>query len=342
VALGIFFLLFCHSVSYGQPPASPSIQSSPGSSPSSDDQLKSAILEHQSKLGVLEPWQKVLYSEEVVPEFSRFIRGYQSSPKGGMRVDIDTDSLRNYLVFYGPRSIKKPETMRDFRVSVFLKGDSSCQKCVESQAQLQQIVQLRLERRGLTPVFLSSDELSPQANNQLLFDQLASKSKQKGTLGSVLVSWNLIPVDASDTAHADEKHYSIESFFQAGEFPVLSRQKEILENDSFEVAETRLLTDIFTDLGTKIEFEQINLADQGKEEMIVEVSGIKDFSQYNRVKLALQTHLKDVASLEERKFSKNQVVFAMYSKKSLNELRKQIGQMNLDSGGDQFLTVVVR
>src|SRR4051794_9867340 len=65
-------------------------------------QLKSAVTASASKLGELEPWQKRIFSEEVVPQYQRFVRDYRSSGTSGVTAEIDLESLRQYLRFYAP------------------------------------------------------------------------------------------------------------------------------------------------------------------------------------------------------------------------------------------------
>jgi hypothetical protein len=75
---------------------------------------------------------------------------------------------------------------------------------------------------------------------------------------------------------------------------------------------------------------------------LIEISGIKDFFQYSRIKTLLQSQLKNILSFEDRKFSKNQVTFAVYTNKNIEDLKNQIEGLSLESGSDQQLTVVVR
>jgi hypothetical protein len=301
-----------------------------------ENQLKDALLQAQTKLGELEPWQKQLYTDEVLPQYQRFIRDYRSSGSG-LQVEIDHDSLKRYLMFYAPKALKQ----NDPKILVLLKTDITCAKCVEGQPGIQSLVKARLEKRGLTPVWLSSDDFSAHLSATGIEDQMASLAKQRKSAGFVVVQWAPAPIDDIDTAHADEKRYVLQSFLRVGESSIKNHQKELLDTDSFEMAEGRLLTDIFTDLGAKIEWEQLNLAETGKEEVFIEISGIRDFGQYNRIRNEIQSKLKDVV-LEDRKLSREQIVFAIFTKKRPEDLKQEMGALNLDAGGGQLLTVVVR
>jgi len=335
-------------------------------------QLKAAVIDAQSKLGKLESWQTALFTDEVIPQFQRFIKDYRASTSG-LVVDLDYESLKHFLAYHEtktqpvrslPTANSLPANETPHKLLVYLKSDSSCPKCRASLGNIQTMVRQRLERRGLSPIWLNSDDFSPQltqisqnpqsgggyANNKLFFEQMRSSAKSKNAEGALLISWALAPQDDTDSAHADEKRYLIESSMQIHSLEALTRQKELLDNDSFEIAETRLLTELFTDLGSKFASEQSiseasvtgGTAGGTKEEILVQISGVKDFNQYSRIKTLLQSQLKDINSLEDREFSKNQVVFAVTTKQTVDALKKQIGQLSLDPGNDQLLTVVVQ
>lgn len=310
---------------------------SSNTNPSTEELLKSSVVEAQSKMGNLEPWQKNIYSSEVIPQFQRFIRDYRGTG-ADLRVEVDTDSLKHYLTFYAPRFLKQKNPL----ILVSVKPDPNCEKCLSSQSTIQQLVRARLERRGMSSTFTNLDEMAPATSASALTDHLASLAKQKGAVGFVSVQWELVPPDDLDTAHADEKKYLIRSWVQIGEMSLQSRQKELLDTDSFESSAARILTDIFTDIGAKIELADTNIAEAGKDEILVDIAGLKDFAQFQRVKTNLSNQLKDSASFEERVFSKGRVVFALYSKLKLEEIKKILNQSSLDPGSDQNLIVGVR
>ncbi len=315
-------------------------------------QLRNAVLNSEGKLGTLEPWQKALFTDEVVPQFQRFVRDYRPSG-AGLVVDVDQESLRRYLSFYAPKMFKQNDPQSSIKILVMLKPDLTCLKCVQSTGSIQRLIQARLQRRGLSPLWVSPESLSSQSITQsakLIFDQLLSWIHAKGAMGVLLVNWGPAPQEDADSAHGDEKRFIIETSFQVGDFLPLKRQKELLDNELFESVEGRLLTDIFTDLGSKIEAQQINLPSIDREEILIEVKGIRDFNQFVRVKSALTVQLKDFLPLEERVFSKSQVVFALSSAHPIHDhlesMKKKIGKllgtMSLDPGNDQRLTAGVR
>ena len=280
-------------------------------------QLKSALGESQKKLGELEPWQKKLFDEEVIPQYQRFIRDYRPTPSG-VFVELDLESLKNYLRFFAPKSIKGSNT----NITVFLKAKPSCGKCVESEAAIRALVKSRLEHRGFTVSFITAEELGdPDLAGKPLENRVADLSRLKKAAGVLVIQWQLAEAEDIDSAHADENHYWIQSFLSIRDLDKAEGRLELLENDSFENSASRLLTDAWTAIGAKL--LQMTSGEPQKE-ILIEVSGFRDFQQYTRLKSQLTSQLKGVSTLEERKISKGRVVLAIVTSQTREEVQKQL------------------
>ncbi|MGZ3689483.1 MAG: hypothetical protein ACXVBW_14370, partial [Bdellovibrionota bacterium] len=289
-------------------------------------QLKKAISDSQSKLGTLDPFQTQIFNDEVVPQYQRFIRDYRPTPSG-LSADIDTDSIRRYLLFQATKSLKQKE----YRFLVALKMDPNCEKCRESFEGIKRLVNNRIVRRGLQPAWLSPEDVAdPKLVGKALDDWLADVAARKNFAGAVAVQWNPAPIDDIDTAHADEKRYIIHAFLDVREISKSGGQLELMENDGFESSTARLLTDAFTDVGTKIELAA-SQTETGKQELLVEVGGIRDYGHLSAIKTQLGNLLKDTGTLEERRISRGKVVFAVATKKSADDVRKQLTGVNLET-----------
>src|SRR4051812_6455948 len=94
------------AVSSFSSPAS-AAQPLPGKSVALQEKLKDAVRESEPKLGTLEPWQKKIFEDEVVPSYQVFIKDYRSVGRE-ISADVDVDSIRNYLAYYAP-SVSKPK-----------------------------------------------------------------------------------------------------------------------------------------------------------------------------------------------------------------------------------------
>jgi hypothetical protein len=303
-------------------------------------QLKAAVQEGEKNFPGLHPWQQVLFREEVVPQFQRFIKDYRPTDQGGVKVEVDYQSIRQYLTYYGPKALRLAQP----KILVNLKSDPNCAKCAASSVEIQTLIRSRLEKRGFTPIWLTPDDFSSQITTGDQDEQILSLMKKRNASGALVVQWSPAPDEDPDSAHADEKRYIIRTSLQVGELSVRNQQKELMDNDSFENTEARLLTDIFADLGAKYELEEAAQVEGGREEILIQVSGIRDFAQYSRIKNTMQTQLKDIFSLEDRKLSKEQVTFAIFTKQTSDSLRKQLAQINLDpeSTGGQPVSAVVQ
>ncbi|MEO5970472.1 MAG: hypothetical protein ABIQ95_11145 [Bdellovibrionia bacterium] len=315
-----------------------------------EKQLKSALLEAQKSLGVLEPWQKTLYMNDVLPQYQKFIKDYSrsglamnsptdSASRGthGVKAVIDEESLKRFLLFYGPKVLKKKDT----RVLILLRPHPTCQRCLESLNVISDLVQAQMWRRGMTPNLMSTDELKLPATEVEIQDQVVAMAKEKGADASVVVQWGPAPVDDIDTAHADELRFVLRSFLKVGDFSPILKEREVVGNDSFLVSEASLLVDLFTNLGATLEKEQTKVNDAGKAEVLIEVTGIKGFAQFTRVKSQIQTILKESSTIEERKLSLGQASFAIYSSRSSEELKSLFLNADLDPGHGERLKVEV-
>jgi len=296
-------------------------------------QLKDAVTEAQKSLGALEPWQVAVFQEEVIPQAQRFIKDYRQSDKGVTAV-IDNDSLRRYLLFSAPKTLQ----VKDPKVMVFVRAEASCAKCTASAPEIQKLVKARVERRGWIPVWLTPEEVGdPKMSTKLLEDRVLHMAKQKGIPSVLMVTWQKAPVDDFDTAHADENRYQISTYLATAGIVEKNSPLELLENDPFEPAAHRLLTDAFTDLGMKLEAAQAAAGEAGKDEMLLEVTGIRDYAHFTRVRGQLVAKLKDVSLFEDRRFARGRVVFGLMSGKPVEELRKQLATLPQDPTWDPTL-----
>jgi hypothetical protein len=212
----------------------------------------------------------------------------------------------------------------------------------------------------LMPIWVTPQELPP-GDEASLEQKLTVLAKDKNAAGVLALQWNELTPDDSDTAHADEKHYDLQAFMKVGETTLPKQQKELSENEKFESFGARFITQLFIDLGARTSVEVGSgvqaspISPPGspqavstgspptvaKEERLIQVSGIKDFAHYRKVKDLLQAQLKDAGSMEDRKFSRGSVSFAILTPKTMEDLKKQLDEMKLDSGIDA-ITVEVK
>jgi hypothetical protein len=337
-----FLLLLLQSAVAGA--AAPPVAAAPSSSASltreSDGdvqaQLKSSVAQSIQKLGALQPWQKRIFDEEVVPQYSRFIKDYRNAPGGGLSVEVDADGIRKYLAFYGPLSVKKGEQ----KVIVLLVRESSCEKCTESFAGIQEVVKQKLERRGLAPVWLSSDEMVDRAlTGRTIEERLADQAQARNAAGAMLIEWKQAPVDSLDSAHADEKHYRIRTHFLLRADRDLRHEGalEIMEDDRFESAANRLLADSMTDFGAKALLSSLVSGDDTAPELTIDITGVKDFAHYQRVRSQVTERLKDIVPIEERKVARGRLTFAIKGSRKLDEIRRALA--SAPAGGEAFRVV---
>ena len=285
------------------------------------DQLKSSVSEEQAKLGLVEAWQKKIFNEEVLIDYARFIKGYRSA--GNVTtVDVDHDSLKKYLSFYAPKYYGKS----DLKALVYVAGDPECAKCQASLTAIRKAIKSRLERRGLAVVFMTTPVGQP-------FVLATELEKIKDSVGIVQIRAKQM----SDEEHPEEEHYllSVQAAFTGpqgaglvtGKEIKTEKQLDVLKNDSFETAASRLFIDSATELGS----QSMVVDNTTDEEILLLFSGIKDFQRMIQIKTALNDTLSGSGIAEERRISHDEVTLAVRTKKSADELKKLLNGMSSET-----------
>lgn len=301
-----------------------------------DQQLQNVLLKSQESLGSLQLWQKTLFSEEVLPFSSRFVRDYRVAADG-VKAQVDSEVLKKFLTFYAPDALK----IKNPQILVLLKPDLSCEKCIESLTSLKQIVDGRLSRRGFNPIWLNPNEISIDSQSSL-DAKMKEISKSKNASGELVLEWSELPPDDSDTAHADEKHFLIRSSLRIGDKIIPPQQKEILDTEKFETIGVNQLTELFIELGTRCDELKSQADLKNQEEILIEVKGVKNFSHYQFIRNAIQSQLKEVSSLNDRKFSRGKVSFAIKTTKSAEEIKQQLNGIQLQTDPNETVKFEVQ
>jgi hypothetical protein len=327
------------------------------------DTLKASVVDSQKKLGVLEPWQKKIFEEEVLSQYQRFVQGYRASTSG-VQVEVDLDGLRKYLAFYAPKSMNRSEV----KILVLLNVEESCSWCMQSVDAVRKLVKARLERRGFVPVWLKAEELGAQKiSGNELNRKIHELAVQKGLPGTFVVEWRELPTDALDTAHADELRFQIQTYFivredagrvgsaRSGRELKFEAKLELLETDSIEASYVKLFTDAMVEFGALAIKAKVNAEVdlRGPEEILLTVKGVKNFSHFTRFKEQLAHKLKDAgyvySGIEERKLDRERIELGIGTKKTTEELKKvisgmmiEVGQLTVTDVGERLIQVEIR
>ncbi len=326
--------------------ASPAVAEVPAASPapSVQDALKAAVQESREKLGELQKWQQKLFDEEVVPQYQRFVRGYRQSI-AGILIDVDLETLKKFLAFYGPTSLRRT----DARMLVWLRADPGCGRCLEALVPVRRQIKARLERRGFLPVWLSPEELGVEErlSGKGLEAHLAELAESRNVAGALVAQWGPVGIDSIDSAHADEKKYLMQAAVFAreattagdGASSVAERVRkhagalELPENESLESAISRLLTDAFTQLGTKsaaaLAQEQ---GTEGRREVSVTLAGVKDFQHYSKLRAQILPLLRNHGIAEERWLARGRIGFDLRTAVASDAIREAIAGTAVEGG----------
>lgn len=285
-------------------------------------QIQKALAGSQAQLGNLEPWQEKIFLDEIIPQSQRFIRDYRRS-RTGIDVDVDLDTMRNYLRFYAPQALKKSAPI----IIVGLAPGEDCEPCNTRLPVIRALVKDRLERRGFSVVFAKSAD--PQLLSRL--------SDEKKADGIFTAAWARAIADEIDAAHADEVRYAIKCQLTLKDFPKQEGSLEIFETGSFEKSVGQLMTDFMTEIGGQVSKVSSRSGEESQASAIsVEVRGIRGYAAYARLKEKLGA-LSETSGIvfDERKVSAGKVVFMARlsggeGDNDLEIVRKALGGLVID------------
>lgn len=295
--------------------------------------LSRAVAESDSRLGTLDPWKRRIFDEEVVPQYSRFIKDYRPGANGLM-IEVDYDAIVRYVAFYAPRTLK-PADPKNVRIALFQKAQTGCDRCAGASDRIRQLMKPRMERRGFQITWLTFDDLgSPDLSGKDLQEKAIEAANRKGALATLVIETRL--AEADDPAHADEKKYVVETFWLAkptGEADLrFVGQLEVMENDPLEQAAARLLSDAVSQFGGKALLAEKNEGEAKTQEYELVLNGVKDYAQFARLKAGISQALSDAAWVEERKLRRGQVVLGIRSQRSVDAVRRQLASVPSEAG----------
>jgi hypothetical protein len=322
----------------------PAAAARPGANDGANDDMvtrkqKKALIEVKGRMGELEPWQEKVFQDEALPQYSRFIRDYRSSTGA---VDVDFESLKNYLSFYGPKALPGKGDEPVILIYLLPGGDECGEKCAAATPALRKLVAARVARRGLKAAWLSAGEfgsvsskLAGSLKDKALDEKLASLVKTRAAGGGLLLQWDQIPQDPDD-AHGDEKRFTLRAHL---EVPGLAYKgdgrMELLENDAFEPAAARLLTDITAELGARAVVAERSSNARGNggavepaagveldaPEVRVTLNDVRDFAALSLTKTELQAKFPQ-ASVQERTVARGTAELAIVGERSPENVRR--------------------
>jgi hypothetical protein len=290
-------------------------------------QLKSSILNVQSQLGNLEPWQKKVFLDDVLPLYQRFIKDYRPSSNGpGLLVDVDRESIRRFLKYHPNKN--NPRAM------ALMKVDPACNKCVTSAEEIQKSYQASLERRDFVVTWITSKDLGTSVTTgKELDEKLVNFAEAKGVPVVVSVQLRVAPIDNIDTAHADEEHYQVSTFLYVKDLVKTDGHVELMSSDSFRIPSLRLLADVMTEAGSKVEVKEQTQEAAEIDEILLQINGVRSIAEFSKLKKFISNKFKDLPStvVEQRSVSKNQAVFAILSRQPLEAVLSNLkGVYNID------------
>ncbi|MBC7385157.1 MAG: hypothetical protein H7301_03215 [Cryobacterium sp.] len=236
-------------------------------------QLRAQVEKSRPALGELPAWQEEIFSNEVLPWSSRFVRDYKTSGTQVTKADVDVSGIKRYLSFQASQ-ILKPDANR---VLLFVRPEGSCGDCVKAASAVRADLKVRLERRGFNVLIPTGEELGRDPS------EAYAKRNASGYVVASLRS-------EEDADHAGEQRYllGLDLRFPGTLASSTQKQMEIMPSDSIEVSMSRLVIDAVLEMGGKARTGYVSTATDlpGIE---VAFTGISSFTVLMQLKAKLQS-----------------------------------------------------
>jgi hypothetical protein len=269
------------------------------SSAQAADPIASQLREHVEKarpnLGELPAWQEEIFQNEVLPSSGRFVRDYKTAGAKVTKADVDLEGIKRYLSFTASQ-ILKPDSNK---ILLFVRTNAECTDCTKAANAVRVDLKDRLERRGLSVLLATADEMRHEPS------EAYSKRNAAG--------WVLADIRAEeDPDHPGDSRYSLVLDFH---FPgtlasSVQKQMEILPSDSIEVSMSRLAIDAILDIGAKARtgFAATSVDSPGIE---IKLAGVTQFNVITQVKSKLQAAIGNDYRVVEKRIERGSASLAV-------------------------------
>lgn len=260
-------------------------------------QLRAQVEKARPNLGDLPAWQEEIFQSEVLPSSGRFIRDYKTTGNQVTKADVDIDGIKRYLSFTAAQ-ILKPEATK---MILFVRANSACTECGKAIASIRSDLKVRLERRGLTVLLATADEMR--------HDPSEAYSKRNAA------GWVLADIRSEeDPDHAGDTRYSLllEFRFPGTLASNIQKQMEILPSDSIEISMSRLAIDAILEIGAKARtgFAASTVESLGVE---IAVEGVTQFNMITQMKSKLQAAMGNDYRVVEKRIERGRAALAVLS-----------------------------
>lgn len=323
--------------------AAPAVQSS-----ALADAMRNAVRGLRGKFGEMPPWQQKIFDQEVLTSAQDFVREYRQVGDR-YKIDVDQVLIQKFLAFHAPDFLGNAEP----RFAVRVEADAGCSLCEAAAPALKKLYQSKLEIRDAKAVWFKDEEMPVAASGGApelpRLALLQSLETSRGLQGSLLVRIEAILEKDSETgqvippAHPEDAKFALRlglSMNTAGNTGKnkLIRQVEFQHTEAVEPLARKLWLEAVTELAIKADGSAGAVAGAmtggaGPAEVLVQVTGVRDYFMLNQLKSQLQLAVGEMQPLIERSLARGRVVLAIRTDRPIDEIRGKISKVTLGAGG---------
>lgn len=263
-------------------------------------------------------WQDEVFLDEVIPNAERFMRGSS----------VDVERLKRFLSFHA----KTSSQTADSRLVLYYRVDPECDRCKLIQSKVRPVIIGAIGRRGFRPVFLAADDIYEKGlEGRALDDRVWEEARRRNYAGALVAQFS--KATQGSPGEIASRIVVRTNLMLRDQTQRSAAQTELAEDQAPESQVARNLFDAFLDFGSKtLVAQQIKEAQAKGEEIALVVQGVDQYADYQKLKVGLEGRLKEIGTLEERKFAKGRVIFGIRSPKSAVEIRTILAGTSLEAG----------
>ncbi len=326
--IGWVFLVLNSFAALGAPPASADLEA----------QLKNALKDFKKSIPTLSESATKIFDIEVMALAPLFIRDYRAnSAQPGLlqQVDVDRETVLNYLKFNEEAVSRGSAPNKKFILAASI--DASCAQCARSAPSIKKVLEIRLNRRGFSPQWVKLPEsvisrsMRGKSSADPALEWLQEQMRDAGAAGGGVLSLEQLQADADDVAHADEERFQSRSWFVVAGLPPKKSAIEFYSSERFDAQVSKQWVEATCEFGAALEggakgFVPKTVGQSSEEPLGIEVLSIRSLAQLQEVRAKLQELLvpSSADAVYERMISSSSVTFTVRTKQGAESIRQKL------------------
>jgi hypothetical protein len=299
--------------------------------------MRAAVKGIRGKFGELTPWQQKIYNDEIMAFPQDYVREYRQVGDR-YKIDVDQVMIQRALVFHAPDFLGNAQP----RIATRVEADEGCSLCQGAAPVLRKLFQSKLEIREARAQWFKDEEL-PVASSSTASTSVAELPRlallqglevSRGLQGSLMARVEAQVLKDAETgqviepAHPEDAKFVLRLGLSLGKNTRIFRKVEFQYTEPVEPLARKLWLEVMTELAGKTDLAPslAGAAAAGPPEVVIQVSGVRDYFQLTQLKAQIQLALGEMQPVIERSLARGRVVLAIRTDRTLDEVRSKLAK----------------